>query len=618
MRVVRASGCGPVRGPGVRGGGLWAVVGAALLCLPRSAVAAPAPTAAAAAPTAAAGAGREGFAVQPFANLKGAGTLDHLRYGLPALIAERLGAAAPLRFEGPPELFSRTPPPPTARWLLSGSFDRVSDGKLTITVQVHPTATPEEVAASASSAGAKDDAPTLALEAAIAALSETPGVRLPPETLALVGKAPFARDPYAFVLYGRGVGAFQASKSLPARAERALAALTKALVVDPRVPETRRYLALVHLAAGRPGPARAALNAALERRPDYASALRMLAGLDRAASLPTARERYARLLALDPQDLEARRTHGDLLAEAGLLTEAQRELETVLRAAPDDLRVRRSLVLVLAARQAGKELCTELEEVVRLDPENIDARMELGAAYLNVGRAADAAQVYEEVLRRRPRHPGALKLAADLARERGELERASGYYAKLRWLAPTDPRPLFLMATAHAEAGNLELAERLFAEAARFPGMRADALSNLGALALKRGEPRQALWYLQRAAKGAPAKSNVRYNHALALHRVGRDGDALTELRAAEAADPADAGVRFLAGVVALRLGLVNDAVASFREAVRIDPRHEDARHNLTLLEPLAGAQERSLSFHNGDSPDPPPPPETRPARKGR
>ncbi len=247
-------------------------------------------------------------------------------------------------------------------------------------------------------------------------------------------------------------------------------------------------------------------------------------------------------------------------------------------------------MLVLAARQAGKELCIELEEVVRLDPENIDARMELGAAYLNVGRGADAAQVYEEVLRRRPRHAPALKLAADLARERGELERASGYYAKLRWLAPTDPRPVFLMASAHAEAGNLELAERLFAEAARFPGMRADALSNLGALALKRGEPKQALWYLERAAKGAPGKPGVRYNHALALHRVGRDGDALNELRAAEAADPTDAGVRFLAGVVSLRLGLLDLAVASFREAVRIDPGHQDARHNLALLAPLAGA----------------------------
>jgi Flp pilus assembly protein TadD len=558
---------------------------------------------------------REGFAVQPFVNTKGARTLEHLRFGAPALIAERLATVAPLRFEGPPELFAKTPAA-SARWLVTGSFERMSDGKLAVTVQVRPAATPEEVAASASIAGAKEEAPALALEAAVGAFSATPGVTLPPDTLALIGKAPFGRDPYVFVLYGRGVGAFHASRSNAVKSARALEVLTKALLVDPRVPETRRFLAVVHLSTGRTAPARASLSAALDRRPDYVSALRMMAGLDRAAAQPTARQRYARLLELDPLDVESRRAHGDLLAEAGMLTEAQRELEAVLATAPEDLRARRSLVLVLAARQAGKELCTALEEVVRLDPENIDARMDLGAAYLNVGRSADAAGVYEEVLRRRPRHAGALKLAADLARERGELEKASSYYAKLRWMAPTDPRPVFLMAAAHAEAGNIEAAERLFAEAARFPGMRADALSNLGALALKRGEPKQALWYLQRAAKGAPGKAVVRYNHALALHRVGRDGEALSELRAAETADPSDAGVRFLAGVVSLRLGLIDDALASFQEAVRIDPQHEDARHNLALLEPLGRGQEGSLSFENGDPPEPLPAPRAARPRK--
>jgi Flp pilus assembly protein TadD len=575
-----------------------------------------------------AAAGREGFVVTPFVNTRSVRTLDYLSYGLPALIAERLATVAPLRFEGPSELFARPAAPRrgpqaglpdgsrSARWQVTGAFERLRDGKVSVTVQVRPAATPDAVAASASSAGAKEDAPALALEAAIAAFSETPGVRLPPETFALVGKAPFARDPYAFVLYGRAVAAYNGNRALAVRAARALEALTRALRIDPRMPETWRFSALAHLALGKPALARAALAAALERRPEHAGALRLLAGLERAAGLPTARERHARLLALDPHDLEARRTHADLLAEAGLLTEAQRELETVLSAAPDDLRVRRSLVLVLAARQAGKELCVELEEVVRLDPENIDARMDLGASYLNIGRASDAAQTYEEVLRRRPRHAGALKLAADLARERGELERASTYYSKLRWLAPTDPRPLFLMASAHAEAGNLELAERLFTEAARFPGMRADALSNLGAIALRRGEPRQALWYLQRAAKGAPARPGIRYNHALALHRVGRDGEALSELHAAESADPADAGIRFLAGVVALRLGLIDEAVSSFREAVRLDPKHEDARHNLGLLEPIAGGRERSLSFENGDSPTLPP--AAAPVRPGR
>ncbi len=602
MRAPRSRGCATGWGGGAKRG--WAL--AALLALGTGLAAGSVRAAAPATPRA-----REGFVVQPFVNTRSSGMLEYLRYGAPAVIAERLATLAPLRFEGPPELFAKTPAP-TARWLVTGAYERTREGKLEVTVQVRPAAAPDQIAGQASATGVKEQGDQLALQAALDAFKATPGVTLPADAPALVGKGPFGRDPYVFVLFGRGVGAYHANRANAVRWERALDVLNKALLIDPRVPETRRFLAVVHLASGKTAQARGALGAALERRSDYAAALRMLAGLDRAASLPTARERYARLLELDPHDLESRRSYGDLLSEAGMLTEAQRELEVVLAAAPDDLRARRSLVLVLAARQAGKELCAALEEVVRLDPENIDARMDLGAAYMNVGRAADAAAVYEEVLRRRPRHAGALKLAADLARERGELEKASSYYAKLRWMAPADPRPVFLMAAAHAEAGNLELAERLFAEAARFPGMRADALSNLGALALKRGEPRQALSYLERAAKGAPGKAGVRYNHALALHEMGRDGEALSELRAAETADPADAGVRFLAGVVALRLGLIDEAVTSFREALRIDPNHQDARHNLTLLEPLARGQEGSLSFENGDPPEPVPPPPAR------
>jgi Flp pilus assembly protein TadD len=160
---------------------------------------------------------------------------------------------------------------------------------------------------------------------------------------------------------------------------------------------------------------------------------------------------------------------------------------------------------------------------------------------------------------------------------------------------------VFLMAAAHAQAGDLVEAERLFNEGALFPGMRGDALANLGAVALQRGEPRQALWFLGRAAKLRPEKAGVRYNHALALHRVGSAALALGELRAAEALDPTDSGVHFLAGVVALRLGLADEAAASFRTAVTLDPKFADARHNLALLEGMGVGSESSLSFAESD-----------------
>src|SRR6478752_5347516 len=75
----------------------------------------------------AAAAPREGFAVEPFTNVKRASALHHLAYALPALVAERFAQVAPLRFAGSEDLFSRAPTTGIA-WLVRGAFEPQSDG----------------------------------------------------------------------------------------------------------------------------------------------------------------------------------------------------------------------------------------------------------------------------------------------------------------------------------------------------------------------------------------------------------------------------------------------------------------------------------------------------------
>src|SRR5205814_9880574 len=250
-----------------------------------------------------------------------------------------------------------------------------------------------------------------------------PEVKLPaaPPTLT----APFGRDPYAFVLYGRGLGSLLGNPAKSIHGDHAAELLKRSLVIDPKVPETRRYLGYVHLEAGRPGPARAMFSSALDLRPGYVAALAALAALDRAAGMPSALERYAQLVELQPDDGEARRNYGELLSDAGELDHAQENLQLVVAAAPTDLRARRSLALVLAARRAGPELVAALEEIVKLDPEDLDARTAPAAAYASIARNAEAEAAYDEVLRRKPRHAAALKLDGDLARGRGDVKKAA-------------------------------------------------------------------------------------------------------------------------------------------------------------------------------------------------
>jgi Flp pilus assembly protein TadD len=526
---------------------------------------------------------RETFVVELFKNANGFRALDYLQTGLPALVAERLGHLAPLRFVGGDTLFGHVATV-TPRWTVTGEFARRPDWKIAVTVRIRGTnsgASPVEV----TKIGAKDGAAAVAVEAALAAFRKLLGERAPAGKASLSQR--FARDPYAFVLYGRGVATYLGLGGRHRSQEEAIKIFGRSLVIDPKVPETRRFLGAIHLENGRPGHARAMWSVAVEARPDYLAALAGLAALDRSEGSAAARDRYARLVELDPADLDARRAYGEVLAEAGQLVQAQAELNKVLQASPDDLRARRALALVLASRRAGPELVADLEEVVRLQPDSVDARMDLGAAYLGVGKRSEAEEVYDEVLRRRPRSAAALKLCGDLARARGDLKKATSLFGKLRWIVPDDPRPAFLLGTSFYEAGNLNAAERWFTEASKVPGMLGEAYGNLGVIALRRGQPKEAQWFLSRAAKRRPQRALLRYNYALALFSNSRPEDALNELHAAQTLEPRDAATQFFTGVVALRVGLVSEAERCFREALRLDPQNEDARHNLALLEPL-------------------------------
>jgi len=560
------------------------------------------------------GAARDRFVVTPFVNQTGQRSLDFLQAGLPALLGERLARHPRLRFAGPSsyvekvklvEALDRAAASGT-RWVVAGRYERRSSLQVQITVEIYAPGGDNGGApvATAQATGGRNDVAHVALTAAVDAFT---AAGLPVDGATRAGlTARFGRDPYAFVLFGRGVAQFTGvgvAVGAGTGGEAALKTLARSLLIDPNVAETRHYLGIIHLAAGRPGHARAMWSSALELRPDYLAVLSGLAALDRTAGSPAASERYARVLELDPDDVDARRAHGELLSEAGLVEEAQNELERVVAVAPNDLRARRALALVLASRHAGAELAAELGEVVRLDPEDLDARLDLGAALTSIGKVDGAIAVYEDVLRRRPKHPAVLKLTGDLYRAKGDGAKAAALYERLHRVAPDDPRPLFLLGSAYYLTGRLDAAERMFTEGARYPGMLADAYSNLGAIAVRRGQVKEALWFLSRAAQRRPGKAQVRYNYALALRAAERYEDALGQLDAAVKIDPNDAELRFVSGVVALRLGRPGEAAAHFQEALRIDPGHADARHNLALLESVKARAEGSYTFTKDQAP---------------
>lgn len=547
----------------------------------------------------------DGFVVEAFANKDNVGSLRYLEAGLPVFVADRLWNFRPLRFVGPPTVLMPmaagakahaaghvvTVPAPDPKWRVVGWFEKRPGLRLAVYVQIQAAGpNMNEVVAAASRESTRQQAAEMALEATLEAFGRVPGLGLSAPSKQV--KAPFAHDPYAFVLFARGVSAYAGTLAGKPSLELAQTWLSRALVIDPRVPEIRRFLAVVQLEAGKQNLARAMLSFALDERPDYVPALAAAASLEKGLRSPQAIVLHERLLALDPGAWRARSAYGELLYEAGKFPEARKALELVLQQKPDDAASRRILTLVLSSQRAGAALVHEFEEIVKLDPNSVLARLDLAAAYLNENRLADAAKTYDAVLERQPRHKDALKISGDLLRKQGQLDEAAKRYERLRRLAPDDPRPIFLLGAVYHQAGNLQAAERMFIDAAQFPHLRAEAWSNLGAVMVEQGRAKEARWFLMRASRSRPNKAGIRYNYAVLLRALNLHADALNELHAAAEFEPTDPQIRFAAGVVALRLGLLREAEEQFRTTLALDPSHAGAAHNLKLLTKATGARD--------------------------
>lgn len=546
------------------------------------------------------------YLVTPLVNRSGSAGLGWMSTALASIVAEKLEAHPALQPAYGPQILLGLPPLDSeggaevlrqarergAQLVVSGHFDRIHwryqvglrmDAVEARGLRLLARAEATAATAAAGTAGILD-----LLDEALFRLLDQAGLTPPSDRRAALARRP-TRDAYALTLYGRALGAYyQAMQAGPpdrAELERVQKTLLRVCFIDPRFAEAHRMLGVVNEALGESGRAMGQYAYALDLRPDYFAALTAMARLQRqAGQRARAQETLEKALAVRPWDVDTRFALGEVLWEAGRLPEAQVELSRVIQASPEHLPARRVMAQVHAALGQSEEFAAELLRILALAPDDIEVRMDLGAAYQRLGRLRQAIAVYEEVTRRRPRHAQAWRLLGDLFRRVQEPERAVAAYQKLLRLEPDEPRAYFLLGVAYAEAGMDAKAEQVLQDAQQFRRYLGEAWSNLGALALRRGDLVRAAWYLSRAAARPGARPLARYNYALVLDRMNQPERALAELRAAVEQDPHDADLWFALGVVMLRVGRSDEAQRAFAEAVRLQPDHAHARHNLDLL----------------------------------
>ena len=127
----------------------------------------------------------------------------------------------------------------------------------------------------------------------------------------------------------------------------------------------------------------------------------------RVGDFAAARSSYERVLALQPNDVDALNNLGIVLAALRDFDQAESMLRRAVRIAPRNAVAWNNLGTVLAQRAQPADAVAAFQQALALDPEHQGARVSMAQQFLAIGAADRARQALEEVIAMNPAMPEA-------------------------------------------------------------------------------------------------------------------------------------------------------------------------------------------------------------------
>ena len=217
----------------------------------------------------------------------------------------------------------------------------------------------------------------------------------------------------------------------------------------------------------------------------------MLAGAVRAfeaGRLQEAEAHCRQILAENPKDAEAWHMFGVAVARQGAFEVAAAALREALALKPETPRILVDLGAVLAEMSQPTAALSSFERALAVDPRNVVALVSRGRVLEHLGRPDDAVQSYRDALTVDPAHGPALDPLCRQLRRRGLQREVESICTAALAIDPA-------LATAHTE---------------------------LGLVALERGDPQAALQCFERTVTAAPDLEFARRGRSAALAQAGR------------------------------------------------------------------------------------------------
>jgi tetratricopeptide (TPR) repeat protein len=352
---------------------------------------------------------------------------------------------------------------------------------------------------------------------------------------------------------------------------RAVELISRAVALQPNVPEFHANLAEAYRALGEFERAAGCCRAALHFLPNYPEALcnlgLALQGLGRQCE---AADNFRRALLQRPNFAIAHNNLGIALRELKQFDEALDHFRRAVELDPSSAPARTNLGQMLLDLGRPEDALAHCDEAIRLQPELAALHHNRGNALRDLGRLVEARAAYLEAIRLDPGLALANMHLGLILQQEGRFGEALPWLKKAAELEPNDPTIWEKLAELHGE----------------------------------REEPTLAIPCWERVLTLAPDRAAAHLSMGWVLQEEGRLAEAEEHYRIAAGTQPGNALARLNLGGLLEEKGAFAEAEGAFREALRLQPAYAlpHARLATLLRNKLPDADRSALEERLTDS----------------
>lgn len=313
------------------------------------------------------------------------------------------------------------------------------------------------------------------------------------------------------------------------------------------------------------------------------------AALHQAGRLAEANTIYQRVLAANPENLEALHGLGLITLDLGQPKRALPLLRHCVAAAPANSAYQTSLGLALMRHGDNEQAAAHFLEAANRSQHILEPRLLLARALGLLNRWPQASDVLAATATLFPTRTEVWAAKGNTERVLLRHDQAEDSLRKALALTPEDADVLNNLGVVLRAMGRIEEAVGYYREALSRAPDRAVIHANLGNALTLLGRTAMAESHLRRAVELEPSSSEAHYNLAVYLTRDARAGEAVPHFRVALEDAPDDVNAWTNLGVALLDTGDTAGAEECYRRAIALQPDNGEAHYNLAWVLLLTG-----------------------------